>query len=188
MLVNNNNEIHHVNLIEKLLATLLAKCSNFIPETGIWLTTQRPEWNDANNALVGNGVSMVTLYYMRRFLSFFKDTLEKSEKEKVLISSELHEFFSETINALKTYEHLLSSTISDVDRKKIIDALGNAASKYRMGIYNTGFSSEKTNITNENLLDFSNIMLSYLDHSISCLLYTSPSPRDQRGSRMPSSA
>ena len=25
-------------------------------------------------------------------------------------------------------------------------------------------------------------------HNISCLLYTSPSPRDQRGSRMPSSA
>ena len=27
-----------------------------------------------------------------------------------------------------------------------------------------------------------------LDEYISCLLYTSPSPRDQRGSRMPSSA
>ena len=27
-----------------------------------------------------------------------------------------------------------------------------------------------------------------LGHSIDCLLYTSPSPRDQRGSRMPSSA
>ena len=26
------------------------------------------------------------------------------------------------------------------------------------------------------------------DFSIACLLYTSPSPRDQRGSRMPSSA
>ena len=25
-------------------------------------------------------------------------------------------------------------------------------------------------------------------HAITCLLYTSPSPRDQRGSRMPSSA
>jgi hypothetical protein len=34
--------------------------SNFIPEGGIWMNTQRPEWNDANNALVGNGVSMVT--------------------------------------------------------------------------------------------------------------------------------
>ena len=27
-----------------------------------------------------------------------------------------------------------------------------------------------------------------LDPAMSCLLYTSPSPRDQRGSRMPSSA
>ena len=26
------------------------------------------------------------------------------------------------------------------------------------------------------------------DHCFNCLLYTSPSPRDQRGSRMPSSA
>ena len=26
------------------------------------------------------------------------------------------------------------------------------------------------------------------DHFVNCLLYTSPSPRDQRGSRMPSSA
>ena len=30
--------------------------------------------------------------------------------------------------------------------------------------------------------------LLYLGQNISCLLYTSPSPRDQRGSRMPSSA
>ena len=27
-----------------------------------------------------------------------------------------------------------------------------------------------------------------IDHHMDCLLYTSPSPRDQRGSRMPSSA
>ena len=35
------------------------------------MNTQRPEWNDANNALVGNGVSMVTFYYLRRFLVYF---------------------------------------------------------------------------------------------------------------------
>ena len=28
----------------------------------------------------------------------------------------------------------------------------------------------------------------YIEHWLTCLLYTSPSPRDQRGSRMPSSA
>ena len=69
-------EVYHVNMLEKLLATILAKMSNFVPEAGIWLNTQRPEWNDANNALVGNGTSMVTLYYMRRCFSFFDDLIE----------------------------------------------------------------------------------------------------------------
>ena len=32
---------------------LLAKLSNFVPDGGIWMNTQRPEWNDANNALGG---------------------------------------------------------------------------------------------------------------------------------------
>ncbi len=59
-----------VTFTEKLLITLLTKLSNFIPEAGIWMNTLRPEWNDANNALVGNGASMVTLYYMRRFVTF----------------------------------------------------------------------------------------------------------------------
>ncbi|MEP5132501.1 MAG: hypothetical protein ABJQ64_08030, partial [Nonlabens ulvanivorans] len=64
LLRDTSGHIYRVNLVEKLLATVLAKVSNLIPEAGIWLNTQRPEWNDANNALVGNGVSMVTLYYL----------------------------------------------------------------------------------------------------------------------------
>ena len=36
---------------------------------------------------------------------------------------------------------------------------------------------------------YAEFVLQFLDgHTQSCLLYTSPSPRDQRGSRMPSSA
>ena len=35
---------------------------------------------------------------------------------------------------------------------------------------------------------FCHARLSIIDLNESCLLYTSPSPRDQRGSRMPSSA
>ena len=56
--------------MEKLLVTLLAKFSNYVPEGGIWMNTQRPEWNDANNALVGYGLSMVTLYYLHRFQTY----------------------------------------------------------------------------------------------------------------------
>ena len=47
---------------------LLEKLTNFVPGGGIWMNTQRPEWNDANNALVGTGISMVTLCYVHRFL------------------------------------------------------------------------------------------------------------------------
>ena len=86
--------IYKVNFIEKILATVLAKISNFIPEGGIWMNTQRPEWNDANNALVGNGVSMVTLYYLRRFLKFLEGVLTKSSTIEVAISSELLKFFN----------------------------------------------------------------------------------------------
>jgi len=57
LLFQTDNQLYKVNLTEKMLVSLLTKFSNFIPEAGIWLNTQRPEWNDANNALVGNGVS-----------------------------------------------------------------------------------------------------------------------------------
>ena len=84
--LQNNGSIIHVNFIEKILATSLAKFSNFVAEAGIWMNTQRPEWNDANNALVGNGVSMVTLCYLRRFMAFFQDLFEKVDDEQILLN------------------------------------------------------------------------------------------------------
>lgn len=58
------------SLGEKLAAIVLAKAGTLVPGGGLWLNTQRPEWNDANNALVGNGLSVVTLAHLRRFLHF----------------------------------------------------------------------------------------------------------------------
>ncbi len=57
-------------LAEKLATIVLAKAGNLVPGGGLWLNTQRPEWNDANNALVGHGLSIVTLAHLRRFLHF----------------------------------------------------------------------------------------------------------------------
>ena len=73
-------------MIEKLLVLALTKISNFIPNGGIWMNTQRPEWNDANNALVGYGTSMVTLYYLRRYLVFVNKIINTSEVEILNIS------------------------------------------------------------------------------------------------------
>lgn len=158
--------IYQVNLIEKLLATVLAKVSNFVPEAGIWLNTQRPEWNDANNALVGNGVSMVTLYYLRRFLKFFQNTILKAEVNSVAVSKELTQFFGVVSTALKSNKHVLAGKISDKDRKTILDSLGLAGSEYRLHIYKSGFSNQKETITTIAIEEFINTTLQFIDHSI----------------------
>ena len=166
LLYNTNEGIIHVNLVEKLLATLLAKCSNFIPEGGIWLNTQRPEWNDANNALVGNGVSMVTLYYIRRFMTFFKDVVVKDSPETIVVSEELATFFKSTLNTLEEHTFLLPSKASDADRKSMMDGLGMAGSSYRENIYANGFTGGKKSIEKKELVDFSETLTAFLDHSI----------------------
>ena len=63
-----DGEVRLVTLGEKLLVPLLVKLTNLVPGSGIWLNTQRPEWNDANNALAGWGLSLVTLSAICRYL------------------------------------------------------------------------------------------------------------------------
>ena len=166
LLIDKNQAIYKVNLVEKLLATVLAKVSNFIPEGGIWMSTQRPEWNDANNALVGNGVSMVTLYYLRRFLNFFQEMVSNTDLDSVEVSEELALFFNEVLSTFNENKNLLAGKISDKDRKKILDGLGNAGGNFRTGIYENGFSSNKGTISKTDLLDFAKITLEFIDHSI----------------------
>ena len=166
LLRDSENKIYHVNFIEKILATVLAKMSNFIPEAGIWMNTQRPEWNDANNALVGNGVSMVTLCYLRRFLKFFQGIIEKSNEEQFVISEEIAVFYENIKENLFQLKPLLNNKISDTDRKKVLDALGGAASNYRNQIYKNGFKGTKQKHTVEGLKAFTQVCLDFIEHSI----------------------
>jgi len=166
LLKDANQEIYKVNLIEKLLATVLAKVSNFIPEGGIWLNTQRPEWNDANNALVGNGVSMVTLYYLQRFLNFFEELVSKSELETILISDELVAFFNKVVKTLNDNKAILTNKVSNKNRKSVLDSLGNAGSTYRLSIYKDGFQNKKSSINKKDILEFFSVTKPYLEHAI----------------------
>ncbi len=166
LLRSGDQKIYHVNFIEKILATLLAKLSNFIPEAGIWMNTQRPEWNDANNALVGNGVSMVTLYYLHRFIRFFKSALERSDATQIRISNELIELYHSVRETLYEFKPLLDHRISDQDRKNILDRLGFAASDYRKQIYENGFWGKKRSISLKGLKEFASVCLDFTEHSI----------------------
>lgn len=163
-------KVHQVNFMEKILATTLAKVSNFIPEAGIWMNTQRPEWNDANNALVGNGVSMVTLNYLRRFLTFFKDVFEKSTSENISISKEFVAYFRATNQTFEKFEGYLTSNFSDTLRKKVMDELGKSSSEYRELIYSEGFSGEKINLDLTEVKSFFELCNKFMEHAINANL------------------
>ncbi len=166
LLTDQSGNIYRVNFMEKILATVLAKISNFIPEGGIWMNTQRPEWNDANNALVGNGVSMVTLYYLRRFLQFFADLMEQSEQQEFALSAEVQAYYLRTQQTLLQYEGLLAGPINDQDRKKVLDGLGEAASDFRATVYDHSFTGEKATISKKDLQSFLTAALAHLDHCV----------------------
>lgn len=166
LLTTANKEIYRVNFIEKILATVLAKISNLILGGGIWMNTQRPEWNDANNALVGNGVSMVTLYYLRRFMRFFQKLIESSQLDHVKISSELIEFYHSVRETLEEYQPALRDNMTDKVRKELLNCLGFAASEYRNQIYRTGFWGKKRSASLAGLKKFSRLSLAFMEHSI----------------------
>jgi hypothetical protein len=157
---------YRVNLAEKLLVLVLARLFNFIPEAGLWMNTQRPEWNDANNALVGFGVSMVTLYYLRRFLSFCRSIFAAAERPAIEVSSEIADVFHRVVEALELHAGLLDGPISDPDRKKVLDALGSAGSDYRAALYARRFSGRQISLGVSELVAFCDVSLKYIDHSI----------------------
>ena len=165
LMLDEKGEVILVNFTEKLLATLLAKLSNFVPEAGIWMNTLRPEWNDANNALVGYGSSMVTLYYMRRFVAFAQQLYRSSSEEELSISAEICEFFKTISDIFERYSGLLEKGFDDRRRRNVADDLGNAGEAYRTRIYG-GFSGRKQALAKADLDKFFTWTLSYIDQSI----------------------
>jgi len=165
LILDSKGEVMLVSFTEKILATLLSKLSNFIPEAGIWMNTLRPEWNDANNALVGNGASMVTLYYMRRFLAFAKELYQNSKSEIFNVSEEILGFCESIDFTFTKHIPQIGNVINDTLRRTITDELGKAGEIYRSQIYK-GFSGKKKTVTKNKLIEFYDISLSYIDQSI----------------------
>ena len=156
-----------VTFTEKLLITLLTKLSNFIPEAGIWMNTLRPEWNDANNALVGNGASMVTLYYMRRFVAFLID-LYQTEDTTYALSEEVVLFLRNILTTM--VNHLPEQAeqaicFSDHTRRTFTDQVGRAGEAYRNAIY-AGHSGKKVELDASLICQFLNMTLDFIDQSI----------------------
>ena len=162
---NTDNEIFKITLYEKLILTLLTKLSNFIPEAGIWLNTQRPEWNDANNALVGQGTSMVTLYYIRRYAKFILKLFQNEKNKEIVLTKELNQFFFEINNTLKENIKILENSFTDQQRKQFTDSVGQAGSTYRKLVYGK-HSGIRVSVSTEKIKNFLELTLSFIEHSI----------------------
>ena len=143
------------SLLEKLLVSLLAKLSNFIPDGGIWMNTQRPEWNDANNALVGGGLSVVTLCYLHRALKFYRSIVANSPNKEFTMSGEVNAWMCATAEALGMKE-----------TQAVMDALGEASTAYRQKIYTNSFSEGAVKVKRDDVIAFLTTALEKVEKSI----------------------
>ncbi len=166
LILGTDRRVFHVNLAEKLLILLLAKLSNFVPEGGIWMNTQRPEWNDANNALVGKGLSVVTVCYLRRFIVFCRELCAGSGLTEIDLTLEAKVLLDVVHNVLEKHKEMLHAPFGDRQRRAVMDELGQAGSDYRWNVYRNGISGEFAPLSLDRLLAFLNLAQQYVEHTI----------------------
>jgi hypothetical protein len=165
LITDENGAIVHVALAEKLLGLLLAKLANFVPSGGIWMNTQRPEWNDANNALVGKGLSVVTTAYLRRFIVFCRDLIA-GHAQALHLTSEVTELLAAVQAVLEEYQPTLAQGFDDSARRAFMDALGTAASNYRWTCYQVGFSGDFDEVAPSEITAMLDLALAYVDQTL----------------------
>lgn len=161
LLRDRSGAIHRVSLAEKLLVPTLVKLTNLVPEIGLWLTTQRPEWNDANNALVGTGASVVTLAHLSQALALYIDLFEGVEGD-VTFSSETAQLFAELLPTLSEEPRPLSPT----ERMAMVEKLGRAGERQRFAVYSGGPSGEFQAVAAEELAQGLRAAKAWIDHSL----------------------
>ena len=122
-----------VTLAEKLLVPALVKLTNLVPGGGIWLNTQRPEWNDANNALAGWGLSVVTVCYLRRYLSLLDRLLATASDSKLHLSALTEPLVS----------GLIEATREDETGVGMAERLGRIGERHRQAVYAIAFDQER---------------------------------------------
>ena len=130
-----------VTLTQKLLQIVISKAANLVPGGGIWLNTQRPEWNDANNALAGWGLSVVTSCYLNRYLTFLQTLFAQSQDKTFAVSEETALAFR------KLSEHFAGhkdrkDKLSGAELYDFVCKSGEIFEEERNSLYNNGFGAE----------------------------------------------
>ena len=157
-----------VGLGEKLLIPILGKLSHFVKDLGIWMNTQRPEWNDANNALVGHGVSVVTTAYLARHCETVRGLVANSGDAPIPMSVAGAQHLRETTA-------VLADDITSVTARSLLDRLGELGTRYRAAVYSDNEATHR-------VVDVSvDEVLRFLDRARQWLLATVAANRREDG-------
>ncbi len=132
-LVEADGQLVRVTLAEKLLVPALAKLCSYVAGGGIWMNTQRPEWNDANNALAGYGLSMVTLYQLEAYLAFLHRKMVVERDAAFTLSRPVARWTDAIQTALSGHDPQTAAG-DDRARRALLDALSVAGETYRAGV------------------------------------------------------
>jgi hypothetical protein len=125
------------------------------------MNTQRPEWNDANNALVGRGLSVVTTAYLRRYLAFVRTLLTAD----VQLSEELADLATDVHDVLRRHEAGLTSGFDDERRRTVMDDLGAAGTTYRERVY-AGVSGSRQSVSAGDITRLVDMGLRYVEATL----------------------
>lgn len=142
-----------VTLVEKLLIPAAVKLGNLVPGGGIWMNTQRPEWNDANNALAGCGLSIVTTCYLLRYLKVVEELIQKNPAGTFLVSHELTDFLGTLNTQFSDPRWTSQDRLTDGDRFEMVRVAGKATERHREAAYekDSGASHE---VPRDEILNF----------------------------------
>lgn len=126
-----------VSFTAKMLQILVAKLASLVPDGGIWMNTQRPEWNDANNALAGFGLSLVSLAAVRSLLSFLTELYRSSKETTFLVPMAVKTAF---LRMSRIYGDAPDG-FNDVFRFGFVSSLGLMFEDERRTLYAEGFDA-----------------------------------------------
>ena len=140
-LLGKDSKLLLTTMATKITQLILAKMLNHIPEAGIWMNMQRPEWNDANNALAGWGTSVVTMCYLARMISFLIKLFEDSDGT-FEINKTVAKTLQKTVEIYKNFSSRTSEGITNKERKIFTDEIGLLFEKERTSLYKNGFSED----------------------------------------------
>ncbi len=169
LILDKDNQPLLVTGAEKLLITMLAKLSNHIPGAGIWMNTLRPEWNDANNALVGNGASVVTVCYLYRYMQLLKQLFIEAGDATYAVHAEVVKLTYDLIQALMNnlVEKDGAGEFTQQAVRPYTDAAGLAGETYRNAAY-AGFNGERVDITAKMLAESIDVLSLLVKNTIEC--------------------